>query len=103
MAMVAAHQALTIEFLEGPNIRTGRTQWEAGSRGGDSKAQSQRPGILRRNARWQARAEAEWSMKPRLSKLAVAKLIFAEQPAAGRFSIVVIRKAIRKPGHLGST
>ena len=103
MATVEAHQALTIEFLEGPNIRTGRTQRVAGSAGGDSKAQSQRPGILRRNAGWQASAEAKWSLEPSRSKLDVATEIFQELPADRKLSIVVIRKAIRRPGHLGST
>jgi hypothetical protein len=103
MATVAAHQALTIEFLEGPAIRTGRVLYDAGGRGGDSKAQSQRPGILRRNAGWQASAEAHWSENSSLSKLAVAKLIYHKLPADRRLSVVVIRKAIRRPGHLGST
>ncbi len=103
MATVLAHRALTIEFVEGPNIRTGRSQRVSGSRGGFNKSESTRLKISRRNADWQSQAEQTWAKYPDHTISAVARVIFANQPKGKRVSVEVIRKAIAKPGHLGST
>ncbi|MES2833682.1 MAG: hypothetical protein V4707_03115 [Pseudomonadota bacterium] len=99
--LAANLHALQTEFLDGPDIISGRAQVDAGRRGGRGRALAKKPALKARNLAWQAEAERIWSDKPHLTKLAVAESI--KRNLKEKASITSIRKTIEKAGHEGST
>lgn len=97
MITMSAHQALRLEYVDGPDIAAGRDLSASGRRNVRAEWHAKKRAGYRE---WQQRADAVWVRNPHLSKASVARIV---SEAIGETSSPErIRKVIQKPGHLGA-